>query len=824
MKFGLLVIAAISICTGTSFSSGNVLAANDASKNILIIGTKGDDSCAYHEELDAITNYNGNIGLHYECFDNEKYESLTNYGDDFCDYISNQTQFVSEIDGVVVLNTEILNFILEHNITSDELFYEMPTIFIGPEDGESDNLCSQSEWVVNANKDIDYSSILSVIHDLMPKAITLNYITDDTVIGRKKTEQFLSDLELYDYEVNEINTSKLDLAEIETAVESCRSDEPTFLISFSKDENNNKYGISEICDALDGYVHSPLFSESEDALGKIALGGHYIDYSQLLTNTLNAFETYFNDGSAVFNDSVIDDIEIVKDFQFSQKMMEKYDLSISDLPAETTIIDPVVSAWDENRKAIYIAILIFAFILLMIIGLTLFRNEQKKKNLKIKKLNEKLEKQLLTDGLTGLKNGLAFSKDIEKYIERDVPFFVGTIVINEFSKFCIYYGRSTGDTIIKVVGKYLQMNSLDSVTIYALGGNEFGAIILRDNSQLQFEVNDDMPKNPSINYKVNNVDLFITWAIGLAEYPKHGLTQKDLIACSKYAIAYGDRMNDSGISMFDAEKTTPYIRGVEITEDLHKAIEKQLFYNEYKPLIDLKTGDIVSINPLLRIKGSEDISFGQLLEIASKTSFVNEISNISVDLNVAFLAKMKKLIKRKVFLGMSIIPVQINDLSLWKYISKKSDEFGISVENFLFMFDESIEKEDEANREKFFEFVRKIDATLCFLNFGEGYSCYNMLYAVPLGLVKVNENISNKFCEENNLEEAKLFIDYIHKLGIKVAFEGIDTIKQAKFSVAVGVDYARGLYFSKVLNEEEMLASLDKNYSNLLNFDKEEEF
>ena len=823
MKIGLLAIAAISICTGTSLSAGNVLAADSTTKNILIIGNKGDDSCSYREELHAVSNYKGDIGLHYECFNSEKYESITNYGDNFCDYISEQTQYVSDIDGVVVLNSEILDFILEHNKTNDELFYEMPTIFIGEEDADSDDLCSQSEWIVNANKDFDYSDILSVIHGLMPKTITVNYITDDTVIGREKTEQFLSDLEMYDYEVNEINTSGLNLAEIETAVESCRSDEPTFLVSFAEDVNDNKYGINEICDALDGYVHSPLFSEYEDALGKIAIGGQYINYGKFLTSALNVFDTYFADSSSVFNDSITDDIELVMEYKFSQKMMEKYDLSIEDLPSETTIIEPVTSTWDENKNAIYIAIVVIAIVLLFIGVLLLVKNEQKKKNFKIKNLNKRLGEQLMTDVLTGLKNGLAFSKDIDKYIEEDVSFLVGTIVINDFSKFCIYYGRSTGDTIIRVVGKYLQMNSLDSVTIYALGGNEFGAIILRDNSQLQFAVDDDMPKNPSINYKVNNVDLFITWSIGLAEYPKHGLNQKDLIACSKYALAYTDRTRDNGISMFNAEKTTPYIRGVEITEKLHKAIEKQLFYNEYKPLIDIKTGKVVSVNPLLRIKGSEDISYEQLIEIASKTSFVNEISTISVDLNVAFLAKMKKIIDRKVFLGMNILTVQINDLGLWKYISKKSREFGISVENFLFMFDESIEKEDEINRKKFFDFVKEIDGTLCFLNFGEGYSCYNMLYAVPLGLVKVNENISDKFCEEGNLEEAKLFIDYIHKLGIKVAFEGIDTIKQAKFSVAVGVDYARGLYFSKVLNEEEMLASLNKNYSDLLNFDEKEE-
>jgi len=823
MKFGLLLIAVISLCAGTSFSTGNVLPANSDKKSILVLGERGNDSFAYNEEVDAISDFSGNLDLHFEYFDNEKYESFPNYGNDFCKYISEQTQYVFDVDGAVVLNAEILNFIVEHNDSSEELFYEMPTIFIGTEDGETDSLCSQSNWIVNANKDIDYSDILSLMYDLMPKTIAVNYITDNTAIGKEKTQKFLNDLEMYNCETNEINTSELDLADIETTVESCRSDEPTFLLSFSEDLNNNQYDIAGVCDALDGYVHTPIFSEFEDALGSIAVGGYCIDYNEYLTNTLNAFETYFTNSNNVFDDNIANDIAVDKNFIFSQKIMEKYDLSRSNLPSNARIIDPVVSTWDENKKAIYIAVGVIVVILLAIIGLTLFRNEQKKKNLKIKQLNERLENQLLTDVLTGLKNGLAFSKDIDKYIAKDTAFLVGTIVIDDFAKFCVYYGRSTGDTIIKVVGKYLQMNSLDSVNIYALGGNEFGAIIIRDNSQQQFEIKNDMPKNTSINYKINDVDLFITWSIGIAEYPKNGSTQKDLIARSKYAIASGTRLSNSGISMFDAEKTTPYIRGVEITEDLHKAIKKHLFYNQYIPLIDLKTGEIVSINPLLRIKGAEDISYKHLLEIVSKTSFVNEISNISVDLNVEFLAKMKKIIKRKVFLGMTIIPVQINNVGLWEHISMKSKEFGISVENLLFMFDESIEKEDEANRKTFFDFVKEIDATLCFLNFGQGYSCYNMLYAVPLGMVKINEDISNKICEKNNVEEAKLFIEYIHKLGIKVAFESIDTIKQAKFCSAVGVDYARGSYFTKVLNEKEMLASLNNNYSGLLNFDNAEE-
>ncbi len=90
---------------------------------------------------------------------------------------------------------------------------------------------------------------------------------------------------------------------------------------------------------------------------------------------------------------------------------------------------------------------------------------------------DKLEQIVYVDGLTGLKNRQSLRTDMEKLMERDCPFFVVFMDLDNFKGVNDRFGHMTGDEYLIRFSQSVQNILRHNGTLYRISGDEFVCLL-----------------------------------------------------------------------------------------------------------------------------------------------------------------------------------------------------------------------------------------------------------------------------------------------------------------------------------------------------------
>lgn len=110
-----------------------------------------------------------------------------------------------------------------------------------------------------------------------------------------------------------------------------------------------------------------------------------------------------------------------------------------------------------------------------------FQSELVEAQNEIKALKEKLEEasqDAKTDPLTGLFNRRQFGENFELFVNKNDGLDITLIMmdIDKFKSLNDTYGHSTGDLVLKFIGKFLKESCKEPLTPFRLGGEEFAIL------------------------------------------------------------------------------------------------------------------------------------------------------------------------------------------------------------------------------------------------------------------------------------------------------------------------------------------------------------
>lgn len=110
----------------------------------------------------------------------------------------------------------------------------------------------------------------------------------------------------------------------------------------------------------------------------------------------------------------------------------------------------------------------------------------------LRKVNELLQKQATTDGLTGLNNHRAFQENFVQEFQRATryqqPLSVLMIDVDHFKQYNDSFGHPAGDEVLKTVAQILKENARTSDYVARYGGEEFVIILSNTNDESAFVV------------------------------------------------------------------------------------------------------------------------------------------------------------------------------------------------------------------------------------------------------------------------------------------------------------------------------------------------
>ncbi|WP_029324499.1 EAL domain-containing protein [Butyrivibrio sp. AE3004] len=299
-------------------------------------------------------------------------------------------------------------------------------------------------------------------------------------------------------------------------------------------------------------------------------------------------------------------------------------------------------------------------------------------------------------------------------------------------------------------------------------------------------------------YPINNPRISISQILAGAK-----LAEKSLRNNSNRNILY---------AYYDDSMKEDYVKQRFLLSDFERALSENEFEPYYQPVVDTKTGDIVSAEMLIRWKHRDlgmvsPSDFIPIIESEGKTS---ALDRYMVERGISFIEERTRLEKNVVPCAINLSRVDFYDTVFIEHIFEYIKEKKIDPKMVRFEVTESAYADLESKSLEYLSEMKKQGIQILLDDYGSGMSSLSMLETFDFDIIKLDIGFVRKIGINKKSESIIVStINLAHSIGAKVTAEGVETEKQLKFLLDADCDYIQGYFFYKPLSEDTFANMLD---------------
>ncbi|MGC8650702.1 MAG: EAL domain-containing protein [Hydrogenobaculum sp.] len=415
-----------------------------------------------------------------------------------------------------------------------------------------------------------------------------------------------------------------------------------------------------------------------------------------------------------------------------------------------------------------------------------------------KTLSQEIDKIKYYDIVTGLYNINSFIFKASEALSSTKNMAALLLIdIDNFSYYNKAYGIEFGDKILKEVAKNIKSYIKEEDIIARTGADEFSILFIDiEESKLMSYVN-NIESLIKKEFFIDGKTIKLHFHSVLAIYPNDGESIEALLENASLAIKLAKKENEDVTKFFnkDLEKQIKFIsKALSLIE---KAVKDDLFIFHYQPYFDVKTGKVMGLEALVRIKDKDNIYYPKdFIDFLESSPYLEmferwalrEVSekikkwNLPISINISAKTFNK--------------PHFIDDI--YYYTKNLSAPLVIEVTERLYI--DNIEK-----AKLIIHKIKELNAKISIDDFGTGYSSLAYLKDLNADILKIDMSfVKNMTQDRKSAALVKAIIDISKEFEIKNVAEGVETIEQYEMLKDMGVDYVQGFLLSKPLPEEDI--------------------
>lgn len=445
--------------------------------------------------------------------------------------------------------------------------------------------------------------------------------------------------------------------------------------------------------------------------------------------------------------------------------------------------------------------------------------------LRTQALLEVLERQAVTDSLTGLPNRAAFCKALSQAVDgladsEDNKIAVVFIDLDGFKRINDSLGHKVGDQLLVHVAdeldafakRYNEKHGPNSSTIARLGGDEF-TILMEDVASTEDVVleMDEIRSQLSAIRKLNGYDLsvYASFGIRICDHNDRDITLDDLMRDSDTAMYRAKDNGKNQCVVFAPEMYLEAISLLEMENDLNQALEKNQFQLYYQPICNLESGEVMGFEALIRWLHPEQgmVPPDQFIHIMESNGQILKVGKWVIDTACAQLAQWRETIPeltRKLTMSVNISRIQLYFSELEEQIAAAIEKNAIDPGQLQLEITESVAMHESKRVVPCLKRLRQMGLKVAMDDFGTGYSSLSLLQQFPLDVLKIDRSFINMISESRaHSAVANSIIMLAENMDLRPVAEGIETFEQVVQLQTLDCLYGQGYYFGKPMPAEE---------------------
>jgi diguanylate cyclase (GGDEF)-like protein len=421
------------------------------------------------------------------------------------------------------------------------------------------------------------------------------------------------------------------------------------------------------------------------------------------------------------------------------------------------------------------------------------------------------------DDLTGLCNRRALLAHLDDRLKpgRPGPVAVLFLDLDRLKAVNDYLGHTAGDSFIQKFAERLREATDCPGIIARLGGDEFIVVPASP-------MDDDAAQALAVRLQtmlrervaVGGEMLTRTASIGVASGVPGRDTTSNLLTRADQAVLTAKSAGGNKISVFSEDMSLKNTFHNDIELHLQGAIESDALRLHYLPEVDMRTGDVLAAEALVRWQHPTRglLSPDAFIGVAESINFAGELGRWVMRTACAEFGRWRSRgIGRDALLRINISPVQLVSDGFVDTVADIIDEFGIDGSSVCLEITESVVVQDIETTRVTLTGLKEVGVQVAIDDFGTGYSALSQLKSLPVDTVKIDRSfVRDLGTNASDLAIVRAIIALADAFGLQLIAEGVETQLAAMTLLFHGCYRAQGFLLSPPLAGEAMQALLAK--------------
>jgi diguanylate cyclase (GGDEF)-like protein/PAS domain S-box-containing protein len=416
------------------------------------------------------------------------------------------------------------------------------------------------------------------------------------------------------------------------------------------------------------------------------------------------------------------------------------------------------------------------------------------------------------DALTELPNRIQLEERLQDLLRDGAPTRLSLLVLNldHFKEVNDSFGHVAGDELLKQLGARIQACLRREDLVARVAGDEFGVILAGADQSIAGQLAGKLSTALQRPFTIQGHALAVEASIGIATYPEHGTTPEVLMRRADIALHVAKRTPGTA-AVYSSDYEEEGASHLTLMADLRAAIEESSLCVYYQPLVDLKSGQVVRFEALLRwqhpVRGV--VPPDQFIPFAEQTGVIQPLTDWVLksvlnqtqqwhqaghDLGVAVNISMRNLLDpglpERIALFLSeIAPKSRGGVQL----------LSLEITEGVLMADPDLAVERLSR-------LRGLGIRLSIDDFGTGYSSLAYLSRLPVNEMKIDRSFIMGIADDpSKAAIVRAALDLGHNLRLEVVAEGVEDQRTWDLLFALGCDTAQGYFMARPMPAEAVL-------------------
>jgi len=431
-----------------------------------------------------------------------------------------------------------------------------------------------------------------------------------------------------------------------------------------------------------------------------------------------------------------------------------------------------------------------------------------------------LERMANEDVLTGLATRHAFLNAMPAILAqaraKEEGLALLFIDLDEFKVVNDTHGHAVGDQLLKSAAQRLLSLLRPQDSVARFGGDEFLVLLHPVEGERQVaSVAARIVEAFGVPFLIGDDLHAVGASIGIGMFPRDGQDAETLVRHSDIAMYAGKNEGKGQYRFFDPALSSTLNTRARLKQNMLEAIERDQFALYYQPRVDARSGELLSMEALIRWRHPElgIVPPGEFIPLAESTGLIVRIGELVIDKACAQLAAWREAGVALVPVSINVSPKQFQRGGVQRQLSRALNRWRVPAGLIEVEITESAMMGDHDDILAELAALRALGVKLHVDDFGTGYSSLSQLQRLKMDVLKVDRAFTS---ELGNSKEGKVFFQAIvsmaHALGMSVVAEGVETEEQLAILRKLDCNEVQGYYIARPVPAEEMQALMGRRF------------